>query len=316
MAMKLCEEALKALGQYLLANHYRFITITPLSHARVLERNAAAQIPTLRDIFGWNRSFSLDAIDPDLKRLMQEADILQALGQQYKSKVRFSTLDDQIFVHSAYPTHAADSVFFGPDSYRFANLLKRETKKLATDGPLKILDIGTGSGIGGIIAVQCFPKKPVELLLADINPKALEFARINASLADIADVSYVESNLYSAIHAPVDLIISNPPYLLDSKTRDYRHGGGQYGELLSTRIVEEGLPLLAPNGTLILYTASAVVEGQDIFMRSLNTLMQNNDYQFSYEEVDPDVFGEELSQPEYQDADRIAVVALVVKKLN
>jgi hypothetical protein len=34
---------------------------------------------------------------------------------------------------------------------------------------------------------------------------------------------------------------------------------------------------------------------------------------FSYEEIDPDVFGEELAYPPYDRADRIAVVAVTIE---
>jgi hypothetical protein len=43
-------------------------------------------------------------------------------------------------------------------------------------------------------------------------------------------------------------------------------------------------------------------------------LLQLQTSQFSYEEIDPDVFGEELSRHAYLGADRIAAVGLTVIK--
>lgn len=310
------KNALIALAQYLKTNQYQFVTPTPTSHARVLQRGSLPITPSLRDIFGWNIDFSLNTIEPVLADLMQQAGVLIASNHLVKSNVRFSSLGQHLFVHSKYPTTDADAVFFGPDSYRFARLLKQTIVNLPFKNYKTVVDIGCGSGIGGIMAVEYLDNLPKQIILTDINPKALAFASFNAQLANIQGVSLVKSDLYAKIKTPVDLIISNPPYLIDQKARAYRHGGGEYGSLLSTRIVEEGLPLLAANGAMILYTASAIVDGHNTFFNSLKTIMQNKAYQFEFEEIDPDVFGEELLLPEYQKADRIAVVSLVVMNKN
>jgi methylase of polypeptide subunit release factors len=59
-----------------------------------------------------------------------------------------------------------------------------------------------------------------------------------------------------------DLIISNPPYLVDKSRRLYRHGGGAWGCNLGLRIVQEGLTKLGPGGKLLLYTGTPIVEGK------------------------------------------------------
>ncbi|MCY7319418.1 MAG: SAM-dependent methyltransferase, partial [Ramlibacter sp.] len=111
-----------------------------------------------------------------------------------------------------------------------------------------------------------------------------------------------------------DLIVSNPPYLVDASARTYRDGGGPLGAGLSERIVAEGLPRLAPGGRLVLYTGAAIVDGADPLFEALQPLLQRRGWRFSYRELDPDVFGEELDLPAYQRADRIAAVALVVAR--
>jgi hypothetical protein len=52
--------------------------------------------------------------------LMQARRILEPHGDGWKSRLRLSNLDEQLFWHSAFPTTDADSVFFGPDTYRYA----------------------------------------------------------------------------------------------------------------------------------------------------------------------------------------------------
>jgi hypothetical protein len=119
------KNALIALAQYLKSNQYQFVAPTPLSHARVLQRGKLPIKPSLRDIFGWNHAFSLNTVEPELADLMQRAKVLMANNNLVKSCLRFSSLGQHLFMHSGYPTTDADTVFFGPDSYRFARLLKQ-----------------------------------------------------------------------------------------------------------------------------------------------------------------------------------------------
>jgi release factor glutamine methyltransferase len=53
------------------------------------------------------------------------------------------------------------------------------------------------------------------------------------------------------------------------------------------------------------------VEGRDVVRAALEPILRKADAEFSYEELDPDVFGEELAKPPYERVERIAVVALV-----
>jgi hypothetical protein len=63
---------------------------------------------------------------------------------------------------------------------------------------------------------------------------------------------------------------------------------------------------------LILYTGAPVVSGEDRFLAVLTRAFAATSRSFHYEEIDPDVFGEELDQPCYAHVDRIAAVSVVV----
>ncbi len=119
--MQPANPALVALGKALQDLGYDFTTVTPSTHERVLrnERRAARNI---RDIFGWNRAFAPDALTPKLFELAKEADILEPVGEKFRSRVRVATLGDQLFLHGSFPTHDENAVFFGPDSYRFCKI--------------------------------------------------------------------------------------------------------------------------------------------------------------------------------------------------
>lgn len=305
------DRALADLGQELVRQGYRFTTITPASHERVHQR-AAKQSVTLRDIFGWSRPFAEADLHPRLLLLLGEAGALERSGGRLRSAVRFSTLGAQIFVHSAFPTEQGDAVFFGPDTYRFARALTHWISSFQPRVRARVLDIGAGSGAGGLHAAALLRGLAPRIVLTDINQSAIRCCRINAALNGVADVAVVESDLYAGVEGSYDLIMSNPPYLVDPSARLYRHGGGDLGSALSVRIAEQGVGRLAPGGRLLLYTGSAIVDGVDALHETLRERLAGRVVDFRYEEIDPDVFGEELDRPPYDRADRIAAVVATI----
>jgi hypothetical protein len=298
--------ALLELGRLLKRAGYRFTTVTPETHRRVNERaeRAGAGLATnLRDVFGWNRPFTPDLLPPEMLDALRDADLIGRDGSHLCSQVRFASAGERLFAHSAFPTTASDAVFFGPDSYRFCALIER----WAVGRARRLVDVGCGSGVGGI----CGARHAREVVLADINPRALSFAEVNAALDGTA-AHVVTSDVLSAIEGPIDLVIANPPYMRDPAGRVYRDGGGGHGEGLAVRIAREALARLEPHGALILYTGSAIVDGRDTFLEAVTPVLDDAGRPYHYEELDPDVFGEELDQPGYADVERIAAVGLRV----
>ena len=306
------DQALLALGRELQARDYRFTTVTPASHHRVNARAVRAASP-LERVFGWSRPFQRIELPPTMMALLEQAGELKVEGDVLRANVRFAKLGEQLFVHSAFPTEAADTVFFGPDTYRFARALRHCMAEIQASASFTIIDIGCGSGAGGLHAAGLMaPGVHTDVILSDINPKALRYTRINARLNGIADVRTVLSDVFEQINEGGDLIVSNPPYLVDRSARLYRHGGGELGFDLSIRIVEDSIDRLYPGGRLFLYTGTPVIDGVDMFFTAVRPRLESRNCKYTYEEIDPDVFGEELDRAPYDRVDRIAVVALTV----
>jgi release factor glutamine methyltransferase len=141
----------------------------------------------------------------------------------------------------------------------------------ASSAPLRIVDVGTGSGC---IAVALATELPnAEIVATDISPTALEVARRNAARHGVADhIQFVTRDLlrgfYSSLgpsHSSLffDLIVSNPPYLsrdqaetLPREVHDHEpHSalfGGPVGTEIYSRLVEQAASALLPGGILVL----------------------------------------------------------------
>ena len=312
-AQQLADRALLNLGRGLKESGYRFITPTPLTHERVYRRLASRLAMDMRDVFGWSMPFDGDLLPEAFREELQQADVIEKHEALWRSTVRWSSLGDLLFAHSPYPTTQADAVFFGPDSYRFAQVIDAHLQQRFE--PLRrAVDIGCGAGVGALVIARA--RHDAQVLAVDINPRALRMTAVNAELSGLGNVSVYHSDILASVEGEFDLIVANPPYMNDDRQRAYRHGGGALGEQLSVRIVSESVTRLALGGSLVLYTGVAMVAGADPFLEAVKPLIGNPDLGWTYRELDPDVFGEELDKPGYERVERIAVVALTVTRLR
>lgn len=305
------ERALGALLNLLRQADYHFVTPSPATHRRVLRRDAKPVAQTLRDVFGWSLPFQPDLLSNALLDALWAADLLHHDDGLLRSRVRVSSLGAHLFLHSAFPTTAEDAVFFGPDTYRFANFL---TAELAGSAPVGLLvDIGAGSGAGAVVAADL--ARPARTLLTDLNPLALRLARANAASAG-QEVETVLGDGLGGVSGPIDLAIANPPFIAGENGRAYRDGGDLHGARISLDWTLAAAQRLAPDGRLLLYTGSAIVEGQDLFRQAVKAELADSGFEIAYRELDPDIFGGQLSDPAYADVERIAAVGLSVRRLG
>ncbi|MDH6254080.1 release factor glutamine methyltransferase [Chryseobacterium sp. H1D6B] len=76
---------------------------------------------------------------------------------------------------------------------------------------LKILDIGTGSGVIPLVLKKYFPEAEVHSI--DFSEKALQTAKKNAAFHQL-EVNFIHTDyLNTALNENFDIIISNPPYI-------------------------------------------------------------------------------------------------------
>jgi precorrin-6B methylase 2 len=301
------DEALIELLHRLEALDYDFVTPTPLTHERVLRNRGGRPAETLRDIFGWSLPFAPEVLDPALLHLLEQADALLPAQAGFCSRYRVSKTAGKLFLHSAYPTRAADSVFFGPDTYRFIALVRSALPPTAA----RLVDMGAGCGAGGICAAAHLPGTAI--VLVDSNAEASRLARINAAAAGMT-VETILADKLSAVDGAFDLVIANPPFLIDEARRSYRHGGGMLGAEAALDWAMEAAERLAPGGRMILYTGTAIVEGRDALRERLTEELPGRGCALDYREIDPDIFGEELEREVYREVERIAAIGAIIRK--
>ena len=84
--------------------------------------------------------------------------------------------------------------------------------------PIRIWDIGTGSGCIAIALAKQFPH--AEVIAFDVSGDALQIAKENAE-SNGAKVTFVHDDVLNPtsdyFNQPVDLVVSNPPYVCDSE---------------------------------------------------------------------------------------------------
>jgi len=101
-------------------------------------------------------------------------------------------------------------------SWALANLTVRRP---VTDA----LDVGTGCGIQALLAARHAGR----VTATDSNARALAFARFNAALNGVINVTFVEGDLFEPIAGErFDLVVANPPFVI-SPDHDYQYRDGR-----------------------------------------------------------------------------------------
>ncbi|KAF0107047.1 MAG: release factor glutamine methyltransferase [Anaerolineaceae bacterium] len=148
--------------------------------------------------------------------------------------------------------------------------LKRQAgmaKSAEADSPLRVLDVGTGSGCIAIALAANAPEARVTA--TDISPAALTVARRNAERLGVANrVTFLEADLFPnpLLPDPYSLIVANLPYIPTATL----HGlpifgrepalaldGGADGLALIRRLLAKAPEALAPGGMMLLEIEAA-----------------------------------------------------------
>jgi release factor glutamine methyltransferase len=210
----------------------------------------------LRHVTGHDRAFLLTSPDAELtpeqwilyeqwlKRRARHEPIQYILGEQEFYGLAFRVTPDVLIPR--------------PET---EHLVEAALHRLAHDAPIRIADVGTGSGAIAIALAHELPHAAITAL--DSSRPALEIARQNAKRHRLADrIRFLESDLLAAVDGEkFDAIVSNPPYIAESETleeqvRDYEPKNALYagpsGLEVYRRLIPQAWGASKPGGWLLL----------------------------------------------------------------
>jgi release factor glutamine methyltransferase len=136
--------------------------------------------------------------------------------------------------------------------------------------PLRMLDVGTGSGCIALALAKEFPD--AEIHATDISAAALEVAPANAARLQLKKrIHFHQANLLEGLDlSNLDFIVSNPPYVGNSEEdqvqlevrkyepRDAVFAGATGTEVIA-RLVPQAHAALRPGGWLVLEISGTIV---------------------------------------------------------
>ena len=118
-------------------------------------------------------------------------------------------------------------------------------------GGLRVLDMGTGSGI---LAVYC-ARRGANVTASDIDIEAIRALQLTCDRMGIS-IKLVTCDLFSKIPERFDIVVFNPPYLPSSTIGDRTTDGGEAGTEVISRYLSELTQHLVENGRGILVISS------------------------------------------------------------
>lgn len=134
--------------------------------------------------------------------------------------------------------------------------------------PLRIADVGTGSGAIALALAKEFPQ--AEIHATDTSASALEVARANAARLQLANrIHFHQADLLAGLDPPFDFIVSNPPYVGESEedqvqleVRKFEPRSavfaGPAGTEIIARLIPQARVALRPGGWLLMEISGSI----------------------------------------------------------
>lgn len=216
--------------------------------------------PTYREALNWASSYIQSNIDPTAPEFLLEAEhdwtptqlVLHRNDEMIDFEFEiFKSQIERLMQNEPAQYIAGKAPFFGRTFTVNDQVLipENETEELVEwvltefdERPLKVLDLGTGSGVIGITLKLERPNWNVTA--SDISAAALEVATLNANDLN-AEVEFIQSDIFTNLaEQKFDLVVSNPPYI-----------GEEERDEMDTAVLEyvPDLALFADNHGLAIY---------------------------------------------------------------
>jgi release factor glutamine methyltransferase len=160
------------------------------------------------------------------------------------------------------------------------HLVEAALARVDQTAPVRIADVGTGSGAIAVALAHALPKAGITAL--DTSAAALKVAQDNAERHHVADrIEFVVSDLLQAAgDENFDLIVSNPPYVaegevLEPQVRDFEPASalfaGPDGLDVYRRLIPQAYAALKPGAWLLM----EIGQGQREALAEMLTVWEN-----------------------------------------
>lgn len=149
-------------------------------------------------------------------------------------ETEFWTLNLQVAPYTLIPR--PDTEILVEQALVCIQLLKKS--KDFTQSPIRILDLGTGTGAIALALADELKKsgQHFEIFGLDVIADAVKLAKTNAVRNHLTEVQFLQSNWFEQVTGQFDLIVSNPPYI-DAEDQHLNQGDVRFEPL--TALVAE-----------------------------------------------------------------------------
>jgi release factor glutamine methyltransferase len=177
-------------------------------------------------------------------RPMMSEERARRLREWHEEAYERGRRDEPITVTQLGRTFVVPPDVYPPNPLGLGEHVLREAR-----GTDRVLDLGTGSGVNGILAAST----AADVVAVDVSRPAVECARRNAELNGVASrMQILESDLFERVTGRFDLIVFDPPYRW-FRPRDLRERGTADENYRTLTAFFEQVPdHLAPDGRILL----------------------------------------------------------------
>ena len=161
------------------------------------------------------------ALNPDLTFSNEEIQLWNSILDSLKKEIPIQYLLRKISFYGLDFEVNPAVLIPRPETEELVDWILTNQRINESTNPLKILDIGTGSGCIAISLAKNIQN--AQVFAIDVSEKALAAAQKNANTNDV-NVTFIEKNILETndLEQQFDIIVSNPPYVRELEKQEIK----------------------------------------------------------------------------------------------
>jgi release factor glutamine methyltransferase len=177
-------------------------------------------------------------------RPMMPEERVHLLRRWHEAALAGGKRDREITVTAHGCTFVVPPDVYPPNPLGLAEIVRDEVREHD-----RVLDMGTGSGVNGIVAAACAR----EVVAVDVSPAAVECARRNGERNGVATRFHaVVGDLFDHVEGRFDLIVFDPPFRWFAPRSMAERGMADENYQTLTAFFDQAAGFLTPDGRILL----------------------------------------------------------------